>query len=211
MRAVSNIALAALIFTGAATAAHANVFEIADDGSVRARTGAHAVVWTGGSRDPAMEGSAAEPAPPVPAEAMTTLDTPEAPAMFQAILAEAAKRYDVSSSLLAALVWQESRWRPNALSRKGAIGLGQLMPMTARSLAVDPRDARANLDGAAHYLRQLLDLFDGNVERALAAYNAGPGRVLRANGIPQISETRTYVSSVIDRLTQARPSPRGEY
>ena len=110
----------------------------------------------------------------------------------------------MSPDLLSALVWQESRWQPAALSPKGAMGLGQLMPATARALAVDPRDAGANLAGAAHYLRQLLDLFDGDVERALAAYNAGPARVMKAGGVPPIAETRAYVSAIMDRLTSVR-------
>jgi soluble lytic murein transglycosylase-like protein len=106
--------------------------------------------------------------------------------------------------LLAALVWQESRWRADAVSRAGAVGLTQLMPDTARHLGVDPRDPIANLAGGARYLRQQLDLFDGDIEKALAAYNAGPARVLRAGGIPAIAETRTYVAAIVGRLTPTR-------
>jgi soluble lytic murein transglycosylase-like protein len=86
------------------------------------------------------------------------------------------------------------------------VGLTQIMPGTARLLAVDPHDPAANLEGGAHYLRQMLDLFDGNVERALAAYNAGPRRVLRAQGLPHIAETQAYVSTIIDRLTPDMPT-----
>ena len=81
------------------------------------------------------------------------------------------------------------------------------MPATARSLGVDPRDPVANLEGSARFLRSLLDMFDGNVEKALAAYNAGPTRVLKAGGIPDIAETRGYVTAIIGRLAS---TPMGE-
>jgi len=74
------------------------------------------------------------------------------------------------------------------------------MPATARYLGVNPSDPIANLHGGARYLRQLLDQFDGNVEKALAAYNAGPGRVRSAGGIPAIAETQAYVSSIVRRI-----------
>jgi len=98
-------------------------------------------------------------------------------------------------------VWQESRWNPSAISPKGAVGLAQLMPATARDLGVDPADPVANLKGGARYLRSLLDQFDGDVEKALAAYNAGPGRVRSAGGVPAIAETRAYVTSIVRRVS----------
>ena len=177
-------------------AARADVFEIGPDGAMAVRAndaGVIAVSDLAAAND-------AEQAPDVPAAALTTIDPPAVPAVFQAPLAQAAETAHVSPNLLAALVWQESRWHPAALSPKGARGLTQLMPGTARGLAVDPGDAAANLAGGARYLRSMLDMFDGNVERALAAYNAGPGRVLRSPGLPAIAETRAYVSSIIDRL-----------
>ncbi|MGB3165727.1 MAG: lytic transglycosylase domain-containing protein, partial [Alteraurantiacibacter sp.] len=73
-------------------------------------------------------------------------------------------------------------------------------PGTARDLGVNPDDPLANLEGGARYLREQLDRFDGDLERALAAYNAGPGRVIRANGIPRIRETQTYVAAIMGRL-----------
>jgi soluble lytic murein transglycosylase-like protein len=107
--------------------------------------------------------------------------------------------------LLAALVWQESRWKVAARSPVGAIGLGQLMPGTAQQLGVNPRNPEQNLLGAAIYLRQQLDRFDNDIELALAAYNAGPGRVERARAIPAIAETRNYVAAITGRLSaQAR-------
>jgi len=113
---------------------------------------------------------------------------------------ELAARFDLSPALIEALVWQESRWRAGAVSPAGARGLAQLMPGTARELGVDASDPFANLEGGARYLRQQLDRFGGDLEKALAAYNAGPGRVIRAGGIPEIRETQLYVSAIMGRL-----------
>ena len=123
------------------------------------------------------------------------------PAAYKAKVAELAARFDLSPSLIEALVWQESRWRETAVSPVGARGLAQLMPATARELGVDPNDPFANLEGGARYLRQQLDRFDGDLEKALAAYNAGPGRVRRAGGVPRIRETQHYVAAIMGRLS----------
>ena len=123
------------------------------------------------------------------------------PQDYSGKVAELAAKYDLSPALIEALVWQESRWRPDAVSPKGAQGLAQLMPATARELGVDPRDPLANLEGGARYLRAQLDRFDGDLEKALAAYNAGPGRVEAANGIPHIRETQNYVAAIMTRLS----------
>ena len=110
-----------------------------------------------------------------------------------------AQRYNLPRDIFLSLVQQESRFDPNARSPRGAIGLGQLMPATARELGVDPRDPVQNLEGSARYFRQMLDRF-GNMELALAAYNAGPGAVRRAgNTIPNNRETQNYVPSVLRR------------
>ena len=130
------------------------------------------------------------------------------PRRYLAKVNELARRFDLSPALIEALVWQESRWRPDAVSPVGARGLAQLMPGTARELGVDPRDPFANLEGGARYLRAQLDRFDGNLEKALAAYNAGPGRVMRAGGIPRIRETQHYVAAVMGRLADHSRSTR---
>jgi soluble lytic murein transglycosylase-like protein len=83
------------------------------------------------------------------------------------------------------------------------------MPGTARDLGVDPNDPLQNLSGGARYLRQQLNRFDGNVEKALAAYNAGPGRVMTAGGIPSIPETQAYVRAIVARLA-ANSTMEGE-
>lgn len=123
------------------------------------------------------------------------------PIQYAIKVSELSARYDLSPSLIEALVWQESRWRSDAVSHAGARGLAQLMPGTARYLGVDPDDPFANLEGGARYLREQLDRFDGDLEKALAAYNAGPGRVERANGIPRIRETQNYVAAIMGRLS----------
>ncbi|MFN3862724.1 MAG: lytic transglycosylase domain-containing protein [Erythrobacter sp.] len=129
------------------------------------------------------------------------------PRRYSAKIAELAARFDLSPSLLEAVVWQESRWREDAVSPVGARGLAQLMPGTARHLGVDASDPYQNLEGGARYLREQLDRFDGDLEKALAAYNAGPGRVERAGGIPNIRETRNYVAAIMGRLaSHSRPA-----
>jgi soluble lytic murein transglycosylase-like protein len=108
-------------------------------------------------------------------------------------------RFGLPAGLLDALIWTESRYNPFAVSRAGAAGLGQLMPGTAKELGVSNRfDPLPNLAGAARYLRQMLDRF-GTVHMALAAYNAGPGAVERAGGIPLNGETPAYVRDVLRR------------
>lgn len=106
-------------------------------------------------------------------------------------------KYSLPTGLLDALVWTESRYNPLAVSPAGAAGLGQLMPATAKELGVFNRfDPMANIFGAARYLRQMLDRF-GVVHLAVAAYNAGPGAVERAGGIPRNGETPGYVRDVL--------------
>jgi soluble lytic murein transglycosylase-like protein len=141
--------------------------------------------------------------PVVPAAALAdpAINAGTVPPVYAAKVQELAARYDLSPALIEAVVWQESRWHPQAVSPVGARGLAQLMPGTAQSLGVNPDDPMANLEGGARYLREQLDRFGGDIEKALAAYNAGPGRVAQAGGVPRIRETQTYVSAVIGRLS----------
>ena len=150
--------------------------------------------------------TAEEPPPegldvPETAVAHTHLSAAAVPLAYQAKVAELAARFDLSPALIEALVWQESRWRAGAVSPVGARGLAQLMPGTARELGVNPNDPFANLEGGARYLRAQMDRFDGNIEKALAAYNAGPGRVIKSGGVPRIRETQLYVSAIMGRLS----------
>lgn len=133
--------------------------------------------------------------------ALTVVSPDAGPAHWRARVAQLAAKYDISPALLEAVVWQESRWNPSAVSPVGARGLAQLMPGTARMMGVNPDDPHMNLEGGAKYLREQLDTFGGDVQKALAAYNAGPGRVKRAGGIPAIRETQLYVASIMARLS----------
>jgi len=112
---------------------------------------------------------------------------------------EVAERYHVDPALIRAVVETESHWNAAAVSRRGALGLMQLVPETAHRMGVnDVFDPKQNLDGGVHYLRTLLERYNGDLDRALAAYNAGPGAVDRAGGIPRYRETRAYVQKVTD-------------
>lgn len=107
----------------------------------------------------------------------------------------AARKHNVPEDLFARLVQQESGWNPAALSHKGAIGLAQLMPQTARALGVNPADPLENLEGGARYLARQFREF-GSWRLALAAYNAGPEAVKKHGGVPPYKETRNYVKVI---------------
>jgi len=180
MRAAIKIPVGALITAGVALAvpARADVMVI-NDGD------AHWV--TGGPAAP----RAVHRAMPRPATM---------PAAWHDTIAQLAERYDLSPAVIEALIWQESRWQTGAVSPKGARGLAQLMPQTARALGADADNPVENVDAGARYLHALMISFHGNLEQALAAYNAGPARVVRAGGVPHIAETRGYVTAIINRL-----------
>jgi len=125
------------------------------------------------------------------------------------LAAEAARRHSLDPALVAAVVAVESGFRPDAVSPKGAQGLMQLMPATARYLGVkDSLDPVDNLDGGTRYLRGLLTRYNGDVNRALAAYNAGEGAVARHGGVPPYPETLAYVRKVLQRVKAEAPSSR---
>jgi len=205
LRAATAVAALALATVSVAPA-RADVLEIGADGGAR---------WISGPNVPQVEdteitiqqtAALAE----VPAEAAVVPDYAVAdaglhaqavPDAYAAKVAELAERFDLSPALIEAVVWQESRWQASARSPVGARGLAQLMPGTARELGVDPDDPYANLEGGARYLREQLDRFGGDLEKALAAYNAGPGRVISAGGVPRIRETQSYVASIMGRLS----------
>ena len=192
---VRLIAVAAAL--GSAGAVRAEVLEVGEGGSVKVLADAPDATWSS-SEVPVTATS--EEGASVPGAAMTVLTDQGWSGAYAKALVDIANANEISPYLLEAVVWQESRWNPSARSRVGAIGLAQLMPGTARDLGVDPLDPIQNLSGGARYLRQQLNRFDGNVEKALAAYNAGPGRVMTAGGIPSIPETQAYVRAIVARL-----------
>jgi soluble lytic murein transglycosylase-like protein len=135
---------------------------------------------------------------------------PAAEGIRQQIQATAA-RYGVNGDLVDAVAWQESRYNARAKSSAGAMGVMQLMPGTARQMGVsDPHDVHQNVAGGTAYLREQLVRFGNNVPLALAAYNAGPGAVLKYGGIPPYRETQNYVRQIMGRLSAVMAS-RGEY
>lgn len=136
---------------------------------------------------------------PAPAATPAPVSVPEPPPpeATPAELADAAAiKYGLPPSLVRSVMAAESAGRPNAISPKGAIGLMQLMPGTARDLGVDPHDPVQNVDGGTRYLRDLLLRFDGRLWHALAAYNAGPGAVEKYHDIPPYRETIQYVNRI---------------
>lgn len=117
--------------------------------------------------------------------------------LYDEIIQLAAATHNLEEDLIKAVMRTESAFNPNAVSRKGAMGLMQLMPETAKRMGVsDPFIPMDNVLGGARYLRMMLDQFDGNVEFALAAYNAGPSNVLKYNGVPPFRETKDYIRKV---------------
>jgi len=129
-------------------------------------------------------------------------DDPERQLINETIVA-AADRYNLDPNLIKAVMRTESNFRPDVVSRSGAMGLMQLMPATAADLGVtDPFDIVQNIDGGARYLRRMLDLFDGDETLALAAYNAGQGSVRRHGGVPPFAETTAYIPRVQDFRNQ---------
>lgn len=138
------------------------------------------------------------------------------PAPVHEAIGTAARSEGLGRELVDAVAWQESRYRPDAVSPKGARGVMQLMPDTARMLGVREGDVTANVAGGAAYLRLLMGRYHGDLVKALAAYNAGPAAVDRHGGVPPFRQTRAYVDAVLERLaesvaplpeTRTRPDP----
>lgn len=145
---------------------------------------------------PPLAAPAAEPEPP-----------PKSP---RQLVSDAALKHGLPPAIVHAVASVESSYRPNAVSPKGAIGVMQLMPDTARTLGADPNDVQQNIEAGARLLRDLLVKYENDpnpVRRALAAYNAGSGAVDRYNGVPPYRETQLYVDKVIEHYWKNSPQP----
>jgi len=130
------------------------------------------------------------------------------PREVDSAIEQAARRHNVDANLVRALIRVESNFNSKAVSRKGAMGLMQLMPSTARQLKVtNPFDPDQNVDAGVRHLKKLLQDFNGNVKLSLAAYNAGAGAVHRSAGIPNYAETRNYVSRITSLYNSGDTSP----
>lgn len=178
-----------------AVSAQAQVIEVGSEGAVTVYDGPAVVTATGAtSIQPAARASRgrrrSNASPP---------SRPSAP--LASAISDAARASDISPSLIAAIAWRESNFKASAVSRAGAVGEMQLRPQTARQLGVDPRVSRQNVAGGAAYVRALLQRYDGDLIKTLAAYNAGPKAVDRYGGEPPFKETKAYVAAVLDRLS----------
>ena len=146
----------------------------------------------------------ADPAPAAPAPAAEPPAPPPQARLSPVELADAAAdRYGLPRKLVRSVMSAESANRPDAVSPKGAMGLMQLMPSTAKELGADPRDPAQNVDAGTRYLRDLLVKYDYRLWHALAAYNAGAGAVQKYNGIPPYRETINYINRIDRAYTQS--------
>jgi soluble lytic murein transglycosylase-like protein len=178
------VATALTCLADAAPAA-AQVLAIGDDGAVTTYAGPQ-VYSSEGVRSLLPQATAAPPR--------------AAPEEVSRAIQDASARHAVSTPLVEAVAWQESRYNQAALSPRGAVGVMQLMPGTARTLGVDAGDLKGNVEGGVAYLSQMLQRFEGDLPKALAAYNAGPEAVARYGGVPPYAETQAYVRSILGRL-----------
>ena len=180
-RANQLFAVFALVI-GCAAAATAQVMSIGGDGSVL-------MTCTAAQNNAAMAATRSTQGSTIP------------PA-YRSMIARAARLYEISPDLLDVLARQESNYDQGARSPKGAIGIMQLMPASAKALGVDAFDAEQNIRGGAAYLRYMLNVYDGHIDMALSAYNAGQNAVNRYGGIPPFRETRSYLQRNFDNLAQ---------
>ena len=144
-----------------------------------------------------------------PAESVPAVSEPEGEVDLDTYIKQVAARYDVPADLVAAVIEAESSRNPRAVSRRGARGLMQLMPKTAKRLGVnDPFDPRANIEAGVKHLRAMIDIFGNDLPRVLAAYNAGEVAVIKHRGVPPYRETRAYVKRIVKKLDRSTVAVR---
>ena len=144
-----------------------------------------------------------------PAESVPAVPEPEGEVDLDTYIKQVAARYDVPADLVAAVIEAESSRNPRAVSRRGARGLMQLMPKTAKRLGVDdPFDPRANIEAGVKHLRAMIDIFGNDLPRVLAAYNAGEVAVIKHRGVPPYRETRAYVKRIVKKLDRSTVAVR---
>jgi soluble lytic murein transglycosylase-like protein len=182
---------------------------------VRLYTGAEAFIELPAGAVVAFEPEEAVVAPPAPPEPAPVVAPAPAPTLVAAatvspkeLVTRAALQHGLPPEFVHAVVRQESAYRQDAISPKGAIGMMQLMPATAAALNADPYDPEQNVEAGTRHLRDLLVKYKDypdQVKRALAAYNAGPGAVDKYNGIPPYRETQMYVNRIVERYRKSLP------
>jgi soluble lytic murein transglycosylase-like protein len=154
----------------------------------------------------AFEAEESVPVPVAPAQPVAVKPPePPVPAAPPVMAASAARKFDLPESFVQSVMRAESGFNPKAVSPKGATGLMQLMPDTAKKLGVDPKNPQQNAEGGAQYLRELLALYENRPDQvllALAAYNAGPAAVEKYHGVPPYAETRQYILRVLKNWDQ---------
>jgi soluble lytic murein transglycosylase-like protein len=181
----------ALLFT--ANAARADVLAIGDDGTVTVHSG------------PALYASADLKPQALPVERQSVArvrpGNTTAASTVRTAIANAAAHYALSPLLVSAVAWRESAFHANAVSPKGASGIMQLMPETARAYCASPCSPSANVEAGTAYLSALMQRYDGDIVKALAAYDAGPRAVDRYSGTPPYRETKAYVDAILARMS----------
>lgn len=193
---ITGLAAALLL---SARIAQADVLAIGDDGSVTVHSG------------PALYTSADLKPQALPIEQQQLVQTRHmrlhADLNVRTAIANSAAHYALSPLLVSAVAWREFAFNANAVSPKGASGIMQLMPETARAYCASPCSASANVEAGTAYLRTLMQRYDGDIVKALAAYDAGPRAVDRFGGMPPYRETEAYVDAILTRMSASADTP----